>query len=61
MNATPCDLPVPVAGRGIGGTAPALAPSHQGFAVKVLAQAPQLGEIGAGTQLGPDSRLRGAP
>jgi 2-polyprenyl-6-methoxyphenol hydroxylase-like FAD-dependent oxidoreductase len=33
--------------------ATALAPVRQGFAVKVLEQAPQLGEIGAGIQLGP--------
>ena len=32
----------------------ALALVRQGFAVKVLEQAPQLGEIGAGIQLGPN-------
>jgi salicylate hydroxylase len=44
-----------VAGGGIGGLAAALALSRQGFGVKVLEQAPQLGEIGAGIQLGPNA------
>ena len=48
-------LPVLVAGGGIGGIAAALALVRQGFAVKVLEQAPQLGEIGAGIQLGPNA------
>src|SRR3954451_5133586 len=48
-------LPVLVAGGGIGGVAAALALARQGFAVKVLEQAPQLGEIGAGIQLGPNA------
>ncbi len=43
-----------VAGGGIGGVAAALALVRQGFDVKVLEQAPQLGEIGAGIQLGPN-------
>ncbi len=47
-------LPVLVAGGGIGGLAAALALTRQGFAVKVLEQAPELGEIGAGIQLGPN-------
>jgi salicylate hydroxylase len=47
--------PVLVAGGGIGGLAAALALVRQGFAVKVLEQAPQLGEIGAGIQLGPNA------
>ncbi len=47
-------LPVLVAGGGIGGIAAALALVRRGFAVKVLEQAPQLGEIGAGIQLGPN-------
>ena len=49
------DLPVLVAGGGIGGIAAALALTRRGFAVKVLEQAPQLGEIGAGIQLGPNA------
>ena len=48
-------LPVLVAGGGIGGLAAALALTRRGFAVKVLEQAPQLGEIGAGIQLGPNA------
>src|SRR5260370_39889195 len=52
MNASPSSLPVIVAGGGIGGLAAALALVRQGFAVKVLEQAPSIGEIGAGIQLG---------
>ncbi|WP_284617614.1 3-hydroxybenzoate 6-monooxygenase [Aquabacterium humicola] len=47
--------PVLVAGGGIGGIAAALALARRGFAVKVLEQAAQLGEIGAGIQLGPNA------
>jgi len=47
--------PVIVAGGGIGGLAAALALVRQGFAVKVLEQAAQIGEIGAGIQLGPNA------
>ena len=46
--------PVLVAGGGIGGIAAALALVRRGFAVKVLEQSAQLGEIGAGIQLGPN-------
>src|ERR687888_359800 len=55
MNRIPADLPVIVAGGGIGGLAAALSLTRQGFSVKVLEQAPQLGEIGAGIQLGPNA------
>ncbi|HEV8691210.1 MAG TPA: 3-hydroxybenzoate 6-monooxygenase [Ideonella sp.] len=55
MPASNTALPVLVAGGGIGGIAAALALTRQGFAVKVLEQAPQLGEIGAGIQLGPNA------
>ncbi len=55
MNATTSKLPVLVAGGGIGGLAAALALTRQGLKVKVLEQAPQLGEIGAGIQLGPNA------
>jgi salicylate hydroxylase len=48
-------LPFIVAGGGIGGLAAALALARQGFGVKVLEQAPELGEIGAGIQLGPNA------
>jgi 3-hydroxybenzoate 6-monooxygenase len=47
--------PVLVAGGGIGGLAAALALTRQGFEVLVLEQAPELGEIGAGIQLGPNA------
>ena len=43
-----------VAGGGIGGIAAALALVRRGFKVKVLEQASQLGEIGAGLQVGPN-------
>lgn len=55
MNVKPDSLPVLVAGGGIGGLAAALALTRQGFSVKVLEQAPRLGEIGAGIQLGPNA------
>jgi len=48
-------LPVLVAGGGIGGLAAALALVRQGFEVTVLEQAPEIGEIGAGIQLGPNA------
>ena len=47
--------PVLIAGGGIGGLAAALALARQGFAVKVLEQAAEIGEIGAGIQLGPNA------
>ena len=55
MNALQLGLPVLVAGGGIGGLAAALALTRRGLSVKVLEQAPQLGEIGAGIQLGPNA------
>ncbi|MBU0587220.1 MAG: 3-hydroxybenzoate 6-monooxygenase [Gammaproteobacteria bacterium] len=48
-------LPVLVAGGGIGGLAAALALVRQGFHVKVFEQAAEVGEIGAGMQLGPNA------
>lgn len=48
-------LPVLVAGGGIGGLAVALALVRRGFAVEVMEQSPQIGEIGAGMQLGPNA------
>ena len=48
-------LPVLVAGGGIGGLAAALALVRQGFSVKVFEQSPEIGEIGAGIQLGPNA------
>jgi len=48
-------LPILVAGGGIGGFAAALALVRQGFSVTVLEQSAQLGEVGAGMQLGPNA------
>ncbi len=55
MNQDQAQQPVLVAGGGIGGLAAALALVRRGFAVKVLEQAPEIGEIGAGMQLGPNA------
>jgi salicylate hydroxylase len=44
-----------VVGGGIGGLAASLALVRRGFNVKVLEQAPEIGEIGAGIQLGPNA------
>ena len=55
MSVTNESLPVLVSGGGIGGLAAALALTRQGLRVRVLEQAPQLGEIGAGIQLGPNA------
>jgi salicylate hydroxylase len=52
---TPAALPVLVSGGGIGGLAAALALVRQGFEVMVFEQAPEIGEIGAGIQLGPNA------
>ncbi|MFZ9813535.1 MAG: FAD-dependent monooxygenase, partial [Burkholderiaceae bacterium] len=49
------NLPVLVSGGGIGGLAAALALVKQGFKVQVFEQAPKIGEIGAGIQLGPNA------
>ena len=55
MTSSTQDLPVLVAGGGIGGLAAALALTRRGFRVKVMEQAPEIGEIGAGIQLGPNA------
>ena len=55
MDAVNSGLPVLVAGGGIGGLSAALALARQGLNVKVLEQSPQVGEIGAGIQLGPNA------
>jgi 2-polyprenyl-6-methoxyphenol hydroxylase-like FAD-dependent oxidoreductase len=52
---TMTDLPILVAGGGIGGLAAALALAQQGHRVKVLEQASEIGEIGAGIQLAPNA------
>jgi 2-polyprenyl-6-methoxyphenol hydroxylase-like FAD-dependent oxidoreductase len=54
MN-TRAQQPVLVVGGGIGGMAAALALSQAGRAVEVIEQAPEIGEIGAGIQLGPNA------
>jgi len=48
-------LPILISGGGIGGFAAALALVRQGFKVKLFEQAPEIGEIGAGIQLGPNA------
>ena len=55
MTAQISKAPVLVAGAGIGGLAAALALTRHGYDVKVLEQAAELGEIGAGIQLGPNA------
>ncbi|CAM4278548.1 3-hydroxybenzoate 6-monooxygenase [Acinetobacter pragensis] len=47
--------PILIAGGGIGGFAAALALAKQGFKIQVFEQAPEIGEIGAGIQLGPNA------
>ena len=54
MSAAASTRPVIVAGGGIGGLAAALALVAARLPVKVLEQAPEIGEIGAGIQLGPN-------
>ncbi len=48
------DLPILVAGGGIGGLVAAHALALRGFPVRVLEQAAELREVGAGIQLGPN-------
>ena len=48
------DLPVLVAGGGIGGLAAAFALGRKGFKVRVFEQGSEFKEIGAGIQLGPN-------
>jgi len=49
------DHPFIIAGGGIGGLAVALALANRGYASRVLEQAPEFKELGAGIQLGPNS------
>jgi salicylate hydroxylase len=49
------DLPILIAGGGIGGLATAIGLAQKGVASLVLERAPELGEIGAGIQLGPNA------
>src|SRR5260370_37072214 len=46
--------PILIAGGGIGGLAAAYALACKGFPVRVLEQAPEFKELGAGIQLGPN-------
>jgi salicylate hydroxylase len=55
MSAEKDERPVLVAGGGIGGLAAALALVREGYSVKVIEQAAQIGEIGAGIQLSPNA------
>ena len=55
MSEAKQSMPVLVAGGGIGGLAAALALVRQGFQVQVFEQAAEIGEIGAGIQLGPNA------
>src|SRR5438128_8048594 len=48
-------LPVIIAGGGLGGLGAALALARKGFRSMVLEQAPEFGEIGAGIQLAPNA------
>lgn len=48
-------LPIIIAGGGIGGIAAALGLAKKGYPCVVLEKAPELGEIGAGIQLGPNA------
>ena len=52
---SPDALPILIAGGGIGGLAAALGLAQKGRRVLVLERAPQLGEVGAGIQLGPNA------
>jgi salicylate hydroxylase len=48
------ELPILIAGGGIGGLAAAYALARKGLPVRVLEQAPEFKELGAGIQLGPN-------
>src|SRR5258706_13595241 len=47
--------PLIIAGAGIGGLGVALAWASRGYSSRVLEQAPEIKEVGAGIQLGPNS------
>lgn len=55
MSNSSADQPVLIAGGGIGGLTAALGLAQKGIASIVLEKASQLGEIGAGIQLGPNA------
>ena len=52
---SPNELPVLIVGAGIGGLAVALALARHGYRSLLLERAPQLSEVGAGIQLGPNA------
>ncbi len=54
MAANSSDLPFVVVGGGIGGLSAAIALAQKGYPVRLLEQAPEFGEVGAGIQLGPN-------
>src|SRR3954451_25195906 len=54
MSSPTSKAPVLVVGGGIGGLAAALALAQKGIRVRVLEQAPEIKEVGAGIQLGPN-------
>ncbi|WP_319520472.1 3-hydroxybenzoate 6-monooxygenase [uncultured Martelella sp.] len=54
MSTTP-DLPILIAGGGIGGLAAAIGLAQKGLKSIVMERAAKLGEIGAGIQLGPNA------
>jgi len=49
------ELPILIAGGGIGGLAAALALSNAGFTVRLFEKAPEILEVGAGLQLSPNA------
>jgi salicylate hydroxylase len=53
-QANPQEQPILIAGGGIGGLATAYALAAKGIPVRVLEQAPEFKELGAGIQLGPN-------
>lgn len=55
MNARDDGRPILVVGGGIGGMAAALGLSQLGYRVELLEQSAEIGEIGAGIQLGPNA------
>ena len=46
--------PILIAGAGIGGLSAALALAQKGFEVKLFERAPEIREVGAGLQVGPN-------
>jgi salicylate hydroxylase len=52
---SPSDKPILIAGGGIGGLAAAVGLARKGCKVRVLERSAELGELGAGIQLGPNA------